>query len=219
MAENGDRRRWIMAILGALVVAAIVAAVVIAVGGDDDSSTATSGTTTTVASPTTSLASTPSSTTAPVVPPVPILIPSKNDGSSPDGSGCAPPNGETLPDGIWFGDLKAVDSAAGTISLDLNCFFTGQAAAKANQQDNGGAGDPVDNDYYIRNKVKRVYTLRAVSNVAVLELTAMGGGPLGAAQSGLNAASASLNHFNNLWIGWIQVSGGQVVVIQQQFVP
>lgn len=220
MARGSDARRQIGAVIGALVVAVIVAGAVIAVGYNGDDQSSDSAAITTLPTSAATSAPTPTST-APtsVVPSVPIKIPTKNDGVSANGSGCAPPAGEMLPDGIWFGDLKAVDTAAATISLDLNCFFTGQAAAKANQQDNGGSGGPVDDDYYIRNKVKKVYVLKVVANVAVLELMAKGGGPLGAPKTGLNAASAMLAQFTERWIGWIQVSGGQVVVIQQQFVP
>jgi hypothetical protein len=225
MAADGDsdirRSWWIFTVLGGVVAAVVAAAVVVAVGDSDDNSsvqTAASTTTTGLFTSTTA-ASSPVTTNAPTVPAVPIVIPSKNDGTSPDGSGCSPPAGDSLPDGVWFGDLKAVDRATGTISLDLNCFFTNEAAATANQQDNGGPGDPVDDDYYIRNKVKKVYVLHAVPNVAVLELTAMGGGPLGTPKAGLDAAATMLADFDNSWIGWIQVSGGHVVVIQQQFVP
>jgi len=183
--------------------------------GNDGSASDTSVTSTT----TTTLAPATTTTTAPpaAVPTAPITIPSKNDGSSANGSGCAPPAGEALPDGIWFGDLKAVDVNAGTVSLDLNCFFTGDAANHAAAQD--GQPSPVEDDYYIRNKVKKVYVLPAQSDVAVFELSSMGGGPLFKAGNGLQVASQMLSQFNNSWIGWLQIAGGKVIAIQQQFVP
>jgi hypothetical protein len=123
-----------------------------------------------------------------------------------------------LPDGIWFGDLKAVDVGASTVSLDLNCFFTGDAANNAAAAD-GSTEIPVPNDYYIRNKVKKIYVLPVVANVAVFKLSAGGGGPLVAAGNGPAAAASMLSEFNNSWIGWLQVAGGKVITIQQQFVP
>ena len=75
------------------------------------------------------------------------------------------------------------------------------------------------NDYYIRNNVHTIYTLPLVSNVAVFKLSAQGGGPLVAAGNGAAAAATMLSEFNNFWIGWVQIVSGQVVTIQQQFVP
>ena len=182
-------------------------------GGSSSSTGTTPSTTTTTASPPAS-----TTTTTAAIPTSPITIPSKNDGVSADGSGCAPPPGDTLPDGIWFGDLKSVDVSGSTLSLDLNCFFTGNAANHAASQD-GSTDVPVPNDYYIRNKVKKVYVLPAVANVAVFKLSQMGGGPLVNAGNGPAAAAAMLAEFNNSWIGWLQTSGGKVIVVQQQFVP
>ena len=179
----------------------------------DKSSVETSGTTTTTAAPATT-----TSTAPPVVPTSPITIPSKSDGVSADGSGCAPPAGLSLPDGIWFGDLKAVDVGASTVSLDLNCFFTGDAANSAASAD-GSTEIPVPNDYYIRNKVKKIYVLPVVADVAVFKLSAGGGGPLVAAGNGPAAAASMLSEFNTFWIGWLQVASGKVITLQQQFVP
>jgi hypothetical protein len=77
----------------------------------------------------------------------------------------------------------------------------------------------VPNDFYIRNKVKKVYVVPAVSDVAVFELSQMGGGPLVHAGNGAAAAQAMLSSFNNAWIGWIQIAGGRAIAVQQQFVP
>lgn len=177
----------------------------------------TSTTTPTTAVTTTTTATTV--TTMPAVPPTPIAIPASTDGTSPDGSGCSPPAGVALPDGIWFGQLESVDTAAGTIGLDLACFFVGPAANVAASAD-GETEIPVPNDYYIRNKVAKIYTLKAAPNVAVLKLPMGGGSPEPVlAGTGPSAAAAMLAEFSDYWIGWVQVSGGWVVVIQQQYVP
>jgi hypothetical protein len=197
-----------------LVALSLLALGVAACGSSTDNSASSTSAPTT----TTTAAVTSTTTTASAVPTSPITIPTKNDGVSADGSGCAPPHGDTLPDGIWFGDLKAVDVAGATVSLDLNCFFTGDAANRAAMQD-GQTDIPVPNDYYIRNKVKKIYVVPTVADVAVFKLSQMGGGPLVKAGNGLPAAASMLAEFNNHWIGWLQVSGGKVIAIQQQFVP
>jgi hypothetical protein len=199
--------RWLAIVLALVGVLSLSAC-----GGKKKEASVGSTTTTTVAASTTT-------TTQPVVPTAPVAIPSKQDGTSADGSGCAPPAGDSLPDGIWFGDLKAVDVAAGTLSLDLNCFFTGEAANHAATED-GSTDVPVPNDYWIRNKVHKVYVLPMVPNAAVFKLDQGGASTtLVSAGTGPAAASSMLAEFNNAWIGWIQVAGGKVIVVQQQFVP
>lgn len=170
-------------------------------------------TTATTKAPTTTATKPP-----PSPPATPITIPSPKDGHSPEGSGCTPPAGDTLPDGIWFGMLKSVDPASGRIGLDLACFFVGDAANAAAAAD-GGSEVPVPNDYYIRNNNPKVYELATASDVAVLEIPNMGSGPGYTTSSGLAAAQATLTRFGDHWIGWVQITDGWVVVMQQQFVP
>jgi hypothetical protein len=76
-----------------------------------------------------------------------------SDGAS--GSGCAPGPGP-LPDGVWFG--FAVDADASSVTFDLACFFYGDAANEAAEED-GFDEIPVPNDYWIRNEV---HTTRVV---------------------------------------------------------
>lgn len=75
------------------------------------------------------------------------------------------------------------------------------------------------NDYYITDQSPKVYTMRVVDDVAVLSLAHKGGSTEFVPGSGLAAARASLDELPVHWIGWIQVTDGWVVVIQQQFVP
>jgi hypothetical protein len=203
-----------------LVIAAVAFAVVALAGCGGGSDNSASTTTTAAGATTTTLATTAATTTiTPVVPSAPITIPVPTDGISANGSGCAPPPGDTLPDGIWFGDLKSVDVGASTVSLDLNCFFSGDAANHAAAAD-GQTAIPVPDDYYIRNKVKKIYVLPTVANVAAFELPEMGGNPNPtAAGNGPAAVATMLTKFKNFWIGWLQISGGKVVAVQQQFVP
>jgi hypothetical protein len=204
------------AVIGAVAAFAVVAFTACGGGSDESEST----TTTAAVATTTTLATTATTTTVtPIVPTAPFTIPVPTDGVSANGSGCAPPAGETLPDGIWFGNLQSVDVGASTVSLDLNCYFTGEAANRAAAAD-GETEIPVPDDYYIRNKVKKIYVLPTVANVAAFILPDNGGNPNPApAGNGPAAVASMLSQFNNFWIGWLQISGGKVVAVQQQFVP
>ena len=135
---------------------------------------------------------------------------------SPDGSGCSPPSSTSLPDGIWFGTLKAVDTSAGTVGLDLACWFGGDAANKAAAAD-GSSEIPVPNDYYIRDKVHTIYTLHASPKVKVLELKNLP--DWGAPTTGIAGAAKLLGDFPDRALVWVQVTDGWVVVVQQQYVP
>ena len=94
-----------------------------------------------------------------------VIEPASPDGTSASGSGCAPQS-PTLPDGQWFGRLKAIDTTAGTIGFDLECFFVGDAANAAATAD-GQTEVPVPDDVYIRNESETVRTQHAVTDVAV----------------------------------------------------
>jgi len=115
----------------------------------------------TTAAPTTAVATTAVATTVPAAPlyPIsydglglptfPVVLGSPGD---PNGSGCSPP-GYVLPDGIWFGYAEAV--AAGVITFDLACYFTGTAA------ETGSAAGNCDNEfgYCIRNQNPKVFSV------------------------------------------------------------
>jgi hypothetical protein len=185
---------------------------------------ATSVATATTAAPaTTDTSSKPTTSTtkpAPKPPTTPITIKTSTDGTSPDGSGCSP-SSATLPDGTWFGVLKSVDPQAGTIGIDLACWFTGAAANAAATADDPAAEVPVPNDYYIRNQVPTVYTTHAVPDLAVVPLEETPGGPTGGngpTQTGVAAASTILNSQTPKLV-WVQVTDGWVTVVQAQFTP
>lgn len=181
----------------------------------------TESTTTTTSGTATTKAATTSTLPMPAGPPAtPLTINYGGTGTAPAGSGCSPPAGPSLPNGTWFGTLKSVDPAAGTIGLDLACYFVGDAANAAAAAD-GHSEIPVPNDYYIRNQVPTIYTLPAIPNVAYLQLQYNGGSSeYEPTATGLGAAAAGLASFNpDYWTGWIQVTDGYVTVIQQQFRP
>lgn len=227
------RSRWV-----GVGVALVALTVALGSCGDDEATPSTTsgapsttGAETTSTTEVTSESTAPPSTTSatasatpPAPPSVPIAIPSPDDGVSPQGSGCTPPAGDALPDGVWFGELVSVDAAAGTASLDLACLFVGDAANAAATAD-GSPEVPVPNDYWIRNQSANTYTLPAVDDVAVLELSHTSdtvSADLAPATSGLASAATSLTTFDGLlggWQGWLQVTDGWVVVIQQQYFP
>ena len=166
-----------------------------------------------------SSSSTVATKAAPKPPSTPIAITTLADGTSPDGSGCSP-GATTLPDGIWFGVLKTVDTKAGTVGIDLACWFAGDAANAAAVTDDPGAEVPVPNDYYVRNQVPTVYTTHATPDVAVVPLEASAGGPSGLngpTQTGVAAATGILNSPSQLV--WLKVTDGWVTVVQAQFTP
>ncbi len=160
---------------------------------------------------------TPTTAAQPTPPSVPISIPASTDSTSPDGSGCTPPAGDKLPDGIWFGVLKSVDASTGTIGLDLACWFSGTAAQAAS-----GSSTPVDNDYYVRNENPKIYALPTATKVAVVPLATdssggFSGGP-GAATTGVASAQTILNSQTPRYV-WVEITDGLVTVIQAQFTP
>ena len=205
-------------------VAVVAVASVLALAGACSSSTDGTGqpADTSAGSDATPLATVPATVPArvPVPPATPIKIPVATDGTSADGSGCAPGSATTLPDGLWFGVLTAVDTEAGTVGLDLACWFTGDAANAAAAAD-GQTEIPVPDDYYIRNQVHTIYTTRVVPEVAVVPLDVTQGGPTGAngqTQTGIGAALTILESSPSELV-WLQVTDGWVTVVQSQFTP
>jgi hypothetical protein len=164
----------------------------------------------------TSTTAAPTTSAQPIPPSTPISIPTSADGTSPDGSGCTPPEGNTLPDGIWFGVLKSVTPATNAIGLDLACWYSGAAAQAAS-----GSSAPVDNDYYVRNQNPKIYTLPTVTQVAVVPLATANGGFSGGsapATTGVASAQAILNTQTPHYV-WVEITQGLVTVIQAQFTP
>jgi hypothetical protein len=184
----------------------------------DDASPGTGAEKGAVASETTSTTAAKTTTTTLGPPPPPGSIPfvdpfTSSTGTDPAGSGCTPQS-SSLPDGKWFGQLKAVDTTAGTVGLDLECLFVGDAANVAAAAD-GQTEIPVANDHYIRNENDTVRTQPAVSEVAVGVLGAGGNATAyEATASGLSSAGVLIDH-----PVWLQVQDGWVIAIQEQFFP
>jgi hypothetical protein len=190
-------------------------------GSTDSSTTSSAGGSSASASsvPSGSGSTTTTVGSPPEPPATPIDYPSgPDDGVSPDGSGCSPPSTSTLPEGTWFGVLTGVDPAAVTVSFDLACLFTGDAANAAATED-GFSEIPVPNDYWIRNANPLGYTLPAVPDVAVVTLAGPGYSEPAATQTGLDGVDWHGTEPGTFWRGWIVVDDGWVTVVQQQFFP
>lgn len=208
--------RIVGAALGALL---LLGAVACSSGSKDDASSGTDAEKSAVAPETTSTTAAKTTTTALGPPPpagsIPFidLQPQPPDSTSPWGSGCTP-QASTLPDGQWFGRLKAIDTTGGTIGFDLECLFVGDAANAAAAAD-GKTEIPVPDDVYVRNENETVRTQPAVSDVAIGVLGADGNATAYEPTSnGLATAGPLIDR-----PVWIEVQDGWVIAIQQQYFP
>jgi hypothetical protein len=127
-----------------------------------------------------------------------------------EGSGCAPGPGP-LPDGRWYG---LVDSASESeVSFDLACWYSASQAEIAAAEDGG----EVTNDYYVRNEDD---TLRTV---AVADDTTVTWYPSGTPDDETEVAydewrTARESRGYQLAV-WIDVEGGSIISIEEQWVP
>lgn len=172
--------------------------------------------TTTTAAPTTAA---PTTTAAPRPSPatLPLRIPVSTDGTSPNGDGCSPEEGDALPDGLWFGTFT-VDGDG--LAIDLACFYTGEAADAAALEDDPAAEVPVPNDYYVRDQVARTYPVPLGEGTLTLALDQGGAStdflaPAPEAAGAVAAVEASAVPFR----GWVLVLDGVATVVQQQYLP
>jgi hypothetical protein len=116
-------------------------------GGDAADTTTTSDfsdTTTSQSIETTTTTTIPPETTTTTAPPTTTTT--EGDPLAPEASGCTPGT-DILPDGEWYGGVRAFDEQG--ISFDLACLFFGAAAEAAAAED--GEESPPPNNYYIRN--------------------------------------------------------------------
>ena len=132
----------------------------------------------------------------------------------PEGSGCAPGETDSLPDGRWFGFVSAREPDS--FSFDLACWFTGEQATLAAAED--GAESPPPNDYHIRNDNPTERLLIPATEVAV-EYLAEPGDP-----------ASVLNVDYPTWVSeagarpvqpgvWVEIVDGMVSAVTEQYVP
>lgn len=130
-----------------------------------------------------------------------------------EGSGCTPGPG-ALPDGTWYGYV--VSSSATTIEFDLACWFTGDAAARAAAED--GEESPPPNDYYVRNANETTRAL-SVAEDAEVDWFPDFGDPTTEDTIDYLDWLAALPDRGLIPGIWVEVDGGEVTQISEQWVP
>lgn len=134
------------------------------------------------------------------------------DSGGAEGSGCSPGPSASLPDGRWYGVV--VDSTTDSLDFDLACWFTGQAAIAAAAED---GEEPPPNDYYVRNQNDQVRIL-PVSATAPATFYPTGD-PTGETH-GTFAEWRAMMEERGAWFGvWLEVAGGEVTSVTEQWVP
>jgi spore germination protein GerM len=128
------------------------------------------------------------------------------------GSGCTPGPG-ALPDGTWFGYVS--EPANETLAFDLACWFSGVGAIEAALED--GEESPPPNDYYIRNTTTDTRTIPVAANVIVRWLPP---------EDIANLADIDYSEWVEIrpdrdWLPgvWLEVEGGEVISIEEQYQP
>ena len=141
--------------------------------------------------------------------------------------GCGTSAPDTLPDGRYFGFVRDVDTGSGTMAFDLACFYTGEEANE--QAAMRGDEVPVPNDVYIVNDNPKIRPLPLAPSVELLLIdwnqcceTAFG------ADLDAFATAIDSSGFTNIggwrYTGqnspyWVTIEGGDVVLIEEQFLP
>jgi hypothetical protein len=219
--DEGGRSFWVIiaVVVAVLVMAGVVTA--FALRGNDDEPSQTGG-----PGPTAQTGVT--GATAPTGPSA--TVPTGATGATEPTSenlGCGTSAPDTLPDGRYFGFVRDVDATSGTTSFDLACFYTGE---EANQQA-AMRGDevPVPNDVYIvnDNPTTRPLTLAPSVELRLIDWNdCCETGP--GADLDAFATAIDSSGFTNIggwrYTGqsspyWVTIEGGDVVLIEEQFLP
>jgi hypothetical protein len=130
----------------------------------------------------------------------------------PHGSGCVV-GADVLPAGVWFGFAKAV--GGGTITFDLACFFTGDAAIAAATADGEEAFD-----FYVRNQNPKVYIVPISPSAQVYYVDMISGPePTAIALSSWPTADSFTTCPGDYCPVWLYVNGGVATGIVEQYLP
>jgi hypothetical protein len=149
---------------------------------------------------------------------------------SSDPSGAPTTTSTTQAAAERFGYIRSVSTAgpAATLTFDEAEFLTGEEAQRAAEEDGQvPAGDPVPNDYYVRNPDKSTVTLRVANDA---EITARRcqlcrDGQPGDVEDFLGAfMDPSPKTYADPYRGaksqyWLRIEDGVVVAIDEQYVP
>lgn len=218
-SQSGGGRIWIV-VAGIVAVVAVVGAIAaIALSGDDDNRAGQGPT----AEPSVTLPSSPTETTG--LSPQPTGSTGTTGSANPGCSGAPAP--ATLADGRYFGFVESVDLDSGTMGFDLACFYTGEEANEQAAQ--RGDEVPVPNDVYIVNDNT---TIRDVPVDPSTELLLIDWNECCETSPGaeLDAFASAIGEQDFVEIGgrqyagslspyWVTIENGQVVLIEEQFLP
>jgi len=136
-----------------------------------------------------------------------------------EGSGCLADSGR-LPDGAWFGFVKAWDTAG--IDLDPACFYwrapAAREAAARNQE------SPPPNDFFIANDSKNVRRILVAPDAAAVRVTHTKDGGVTmndvTTYRGLLADSGTYIDCPGEFCGvWVFVNGGIATEVTMQYLP
>ena len=202
-----------------LAVAGAIAAIAL-VGDDDDEAAGPTG------EPTVTAPTSPTGTTGPSTGPTgPTGSTGATGSSNPGCSGTPAP--ATLADGTYFGFLESIDVGSGVSGFDLACFYTGD---EANEQA-AARGDevPVPNDVYIvnDNPATRDVPVDPSADLLLIDWNACCETGPGATLDGLASALGHKNfveidgwkYAGSLSPYWVTIANGQIVGIEEQFLP
>ena len=128
-----------------------------------------------------------------------------------------------------FGYIRGVSTAgpAATLAFDEAQFLTGDAAQKAAEEDGVVApGEPVPNDYYIRNPDKTTRTLRIANDAKITakRCTLCRNGRPGQLAPFLASFTKGRQTYADPYRGkyalyWLTIQDGEVTGIDEQYVP
>ena len=218
-SQSGSRRIWIV-VAGIVAVVAVVGTIAaIALSGDDDNRAGQGPT----GEPSVTLPSSPTETTGPS--PEPTGSTGTTGSTNPGCSGAPAP--ATLTDGRYFGFVESVEVDSGTMGFDLACFYTGEEANEQAAQ--RGDEVPVPNDVYIVNDNT---TIRDVPVDPSTELLLIDWNECCETSPGaeLDTFASAIGEPDFVEIGgrryagslspyWVTIENGQVVLIEEQFLP
>jgi hypothetical protein len=160
----------------------------------------------------------------------PTATPAAADASGAQSLSAASPSATAsavLPDGRSPAFLTSIDPGKQTVTFDLIEFLTGDAAKKAWQKANPGSGeDGPEDDYFIVNDNPKLRTLPVSASVQILVVDLTGAGvqskPITFAAAPAYFAAQKPNTSDHKLAYnpfWLTVQNGQIVKMEEQFLP
>jgi hypothetical protein len=130
----------------------------------------------------------------------------------PEGAGCDAGDGD-LADGRWFGTVENLTEDS--IELDIACWFIGEDAVLAAEED--GAESPPPNDYYVRNESTDTTTVELSPDAVIVFYPS--GSPAGTSGTVADLIATAEARDGYPYGVWIEVADGVVTSVDEQWVP